>query len=41
MTGTFADDYWNAAATELETAEGMGAYDVVDQTYDINVIDST
>ena len=41
MTGLFADDYWKAVATEIETAEGMGACGVVDQIYDIDVIDST
>ena len=41
MSGPFADEYWKAAVTEIETLEGMDAWDVVDKTDDMNVIDST
>ena len=41
MTGPFVDDYWKAAVTDIETLECMGVWDVVDQTDDMNVIDST
>ena len=30
MNGPFADDFWKAAVTEIETLEGMGAWDIVD-----------
>ena len=41
MNGPFADEYWKAAVKEIETLEGMDAWDVVDKTPDMNVIDST
>ena len=41
MSGPFADEYWKAAVTEIETLEAMGAWEVVDRTDDMNVIDST
>ncbi len=41
MRGPFAKEFWKAAGVELETVEGMGAWDVVDQTDEMNVIDST
>jgi hypothetical protein len=41
MRGPFADDYWKAAITEIETLENMGAWDVVDRPENGNVIDST
>ena len=41
MKGPFYYEYWKAAVTEIETLESMGAWDVVDQTEDMNVIDST
>ena len=41
MRGPFAEEFWKAAVVELETLEGMGAWDVIDQTDEMNVIDST
>ena len=41
MNGPFADEFWKAAITELETLEGMDAWEIVDQTEDTNIIDST
>ena len=41
MNGPFADEYWKAAVTEIETLQGMDAWNVVDKTDDMNVIDST
>ncbi|KAL7465925.1 hypothetical protein ACHAXS_006230 [Conticribra weissflogii] len=41
MNGPFANEYWKAAVTEIETLEGMDAWEVVDQQPDMNVIDST
>ena len=41
MNGPFADEFWKAAVTELETLEGMDAWEIVDQTDEMNVIDST
>lgn len=41
MNGPFADEYWKAAVVEIETLEGMGAWEVTDRTEDMNVIDST
>ena len=41
MNGPFADDFWKAAVTEIETLEGMGAWDIVDRQPEMNVIDST
>ena len=34
----FVDEYWKAACTELETIEGMLAWEDFDQEYDINAI---
>ncbi len=43
MRGPFADEYWKAAIKEINTLEGMGAWDVVDRPKDpeSNVIKST
>ncbi len=41
MRGPFAEEFWKAAVVDLETLEGMGAWDVVDQTDEMNVIDLT
>ena len=41
MKGPFAEEFWKAAVVELETLEGMGAWEIVDQTDDMNVIDLT
>ncbi len=41
MNGPFDNNYWNAAFTEIETLEGMEAWNVIDRTDDMNVIDST
>ena len=41
MSGPFADDYWKAAVTEIETLESMRAWDIVDRKDDMNIIDST
>ena len=41
MNGHFVDDYWKAAVKEIETLEGMEAWEVVDEKTDMNIIDST
>jgi hypothetical protein len=41
MSGPFADDYWKAACKEIDTLEGMDAWEVVDRTPDMEVIGST
>jgi len=41
MNGPFADEYWKAACTEIETLESMGAWDVVKRDDKMNVIKST
>ena len=41
MNGPFADEFHKAAVKELETLESMDAWDIVDETPDMNVIDST
>ena len=41
MNGQFADEYWDAAVSEIETLESMKAWEVVDQEDDMNVIRST
>ena len=41
MAGPFADDYWKAAVIEIETLEQMEAWEVVDRTEDMHVLDST
>ena len=37
----FADEYWKAAITKVETLEAMNAWEVVDHTEDMNVLWST
>ena len=41
MGGDHADDYWKAMKTEIATLESMGAWEVVERSDDMNVIDST
>ena len=41
MKGPFAEEFWKAAVVELETLEGMVAWEIVDKTNNMNVIDST
>ena len=41
MKGQFADEFWDAAVTEIQTLEEMDAWDVVDRPTDKNVLDST
>ena len=41
MSGDFADEYWKAAVLEIETLEGMGAWEVVDEPNGKNILDST
>ena len=41
MSGPSADDYWKAACKEIDTLEGMDAWEVVDRTPDMEVIGST
>ena len=41
MNGQFADEYWEAAVTEIETLEFMKAWEVVERQDDINVLRST
>ena len=40
MNGPFREEYWTAACKEIEKLEGMDAWDVVDRSEDMNVIDS-
>ena len=40
QTGPFADQFWEACCTELETLEDMDAWDVVDRPENVNVIAS-
>ena len=41
MNGQFADEYWDASVSEIETLESMKAWEVVDREYDMNVLRST
>ena len=41
MNGHFAEEYWEADVTEIETSEFMSDWKVVDCEDDINVIKST
>ena len=41
MDGQFADDYWDAAVTEIENLYSMSVCKVVDREDDMNVIRST
>jgi len=40
MNGPFKESYWKAACTEVETLEGMDAWEVVDRTDKMNVLQS-
>ena len=40
MNGPFREEYWEAACKEVETLESMDAWEVVDRTPEMNVIDS-
>ena len=40
MNGPFREEYWTAACKEIEILEGIDAWDVVDRSEDMNVIDS-
>jgi len=37
----FAEEFWKAAVTEIETLEAMGAWEIVDKTDEMNFLDST
>ena len=41
MNGQFADEYWEAAVTEIDTLEFMKAWEVVERQDDMNVLRST
>ena len=41
MTGPFAKEYWEACKVEIATLEGMDAWEVVERTADMHVIQST
>ena len=41
MNGQFADEYWEAAITEIETFEFMKAWEVVERQDEMNVLRST
>ena len=41
MNGPFAEEYWQAACLEVMTLEDMDAWEVVDQTPEMNVLPST
>ena len=38
MNGPFANEYWKADYKDIETLEGIGAWEVVDRTKDMNVV---
>ena len=40
MNGPFREEYWTAACKEIETIEGMDAWDIVDHSEDMNVVNS-
>ena len=40
LHGSFADEYWRATITEVETLEAMNAWKVFDHTEDMNVLQS-
>ena len=41
MRGPFATEYWEACKVELATLEGLYAWELVEITVDMNVIQST
>ena len=41
MNCPFADKYWKAAITEVQTLEAMNSWEVVDHSKDVNVLQST
>ena len=41
MDSEFAEEFWKAAVTEIETLEAIGAWEVVDETKGMNIINST
>ena len=41
MSGSFADEYWKEAFTDIDKLEKMGAWYVFDSTGYMNIIDST
>ena len=41
ILGSFADEYWKVAITEIETVEAMNTLELVDHTEDMNVLLST
>ena len=41
MNGQFADEYWGAAVTDIETLEYMHAWEVFEQESEMNVLKST
>ena len=41
MNGQFADDYWEAVVTDIETLESMHAWEVVERESEMNVLKST
>ena len=41
MHGSFADEFWKAAAIKVETLEAMDAQEVVEHTEDTNVLQLT
>ena len=41
MNGDFTQEFWEACKTELTMLESMNAWEIVDRTNDMNVIQST
>ena len=41
MNGGFAQEFWEACKTELAMLESMNAWEIVDRTNDMNVVQST
>ncbi len=41
MNGSFAVEYWKSAVKEIDTLEGMGAWDIVEFNDDMNAINGT
>ena len=41
MNGQFADEYWGAAVTDIETLESMHGWEVVQLESEMNILKST
>ena len=41
MDSKFTEEFWKAAVSEIEILEAMGAWEIVDKTDEMNVLDLT